>query len=114
MGKAEDWTYDKLMDDSYPASNTLIAAFISRRRRQLIVHSVIYYKLGESIIGDYDWSIWARQLVDVQNKYPKIAKTCPYAEAFEGFDGSTGMDLPLDDPWAVKKAHELLRMYGRE
>lgn len=95
-------------------SHDVIAKLIERRRRQLIVHSVIYYKLGESIIGDYDWSMWAKELVELQEQYPNIAKTCPYAEAFEGFDGSTGMDLPLDDPWAIKKAHELLRMYGRE
>ena len=95
-------------------SHDVIAELIERRRRQLIVHSVIYYKLGESIIGDYDWSMWAKELVELQERYPVIAKTCPYAEAFKGFDGSTGMDLPLDDPWAVEKAHELLRMYGRE
>lgn len=95
-------------------SHDVVAKLIARRRRQLIVHSVIYYKLGESIIGDYDWSMWAKELVELQEQYPNIAKTCPYAEAFEGFDGSTGMDLPLDDPWAIKKAHELLRIYGRE
>ena len=95
-------------------SHDVVSKLIERRRRQLIVHSVIYYKLGESIIGDYDWSMWAKELAELQEQYPNIAKICPYAEAFEGFDGSTGMDLPLDDPWAIKKAHELLRMYGRE
>lgn len=114
MGDVEHMAIRMIRDDNIPVANNVISALITRRRRQLIVHSVIYYKLGDSIIGDYDWSMWAKELVELQAKFPEIAKNCPYAKSFEGFDGSTGMDLPLDDKWAVNKAHELLRMYGRE
>lgn len=91
------------------ASKEEIAELISRRRRQILVHSVIYYKTNDSIISDYTWSIWAKELYDLQNDHPDIAKNCPYAEAFKDFDPSTGYNLPLDDDWAVSTAHRLLR-----
>lgn len=86
-----------------------IASLISRRRRQLLVHSIIYYQMNDNIISDYTWSQWAKELVELQEKYPDIAKLCVYSEAFEDFDGSTGFNLPLDDPWGVNKARQLLR-----
>lgn len=93
--------------------NEDITELINRRRRQILVHSVIYYKMNDSIISDDTWSEWAKELVNFQNKYPEIANECIYAEAFENFDGSTGFDLPLDDPWANHKAEYLLRIQGR-
>lgn len=75
-----------------------IASKISQRRRQILVHSIIYYRLGDSIITDYQWADWAKELVQLQEQYPDIAKTCPLADAFEDFDVSTGFNLPLGDP----------------
>lgn len=75
-----------------------IAAKINRRRRQILVHSIIYYRLGDSIISDFKWAEWANELHDLQEQYPGIAKNCIFAEAFEGFDASTGFHLPLGDP----------------
>ena len=89
------------------ASNQ-IRELISRRRRQVLVHSVIYYKLNANLIDDATWSKWALELEELQNRYPKIAAACPLAKAFENFDHSTGMSLPLDDPWAVRTAQYLL------
>lgn len=85
-----------------------IADIITQRRRQVLVHSVIYYKLNDNIVSDSKWSQWAEELEDLQKQYPDIAKKCPYAEEFEGFDHSTGCDLPLDDEWANNKARQLL------
>lgn len=85
-----------------------IKELINRRRRQVLVHSVIYYKLNENLIDDATWSKWALELEELQNRYPKIAAACPLAKAFENFDHSTGMSLPLDDPWAVHIAQYLL------
>lgn len=81
---------------------------INQRRRQLLVHSIIYYELNDSIISDHKWSEWAKELVELQKNYPDIAEKCVYAEAFKDFDGSTGFNLPLDDPWAYAKAQQLL------
>ncbi len=85
-----------------------VADIITQRRRQVLVHSVIYYKLNENIVSDSKWSQWAEELEDLQRQYPDIAKRCPYAKAFEGFDHSTGCDLPLDDEWVNSKARQLL------
>lgn len=82
-----------------------IRELINRRRRQVLVHSVIYYKLNANLIDDAKWAL---ELEELQNRYPKIAAECFLAKAFENFDHSTGMSLPLDDPWAVHTAQYLL------
>lgn len=88
-----------------------IAELINRRRRQVLVHSVIYYNMDDNIISDRQWSEWAMELAKLQKQYPDISKTCWRAEDFEGFEGSSGYDLPLDDPWAVVQARYLLRLH---
>lgn len=85
-----------------------IAELIQRRRRQILVHSVLYYKMDQSIILDWQWSAWAKELQELQTNYPDIASEVWGAEAFEDFDGSSGFDLPLDNPWAKHKAGYLL------
>lgn len=90
--------------------NEHIAELINRRRRQILVHSIIYYRMNENIISDAKWSEWAFELAELQRKYPEIAKNCFRAEEFKNFDGSSGFNLPLDDAWAVNKARQLLRM----
>ena len=91
-----------------------IRELINRRRRQILVHSIIYYRLNESLISDDIWSELALELENLQNKYPEIAATCVYADAFLNFDHSTGCNLPLDDPWGLAKARQLLSIsYGK-
>lgn len=85
-----------------------IAELIFRRRQQVLVHSVLYYRMNENLIDDATWSKWAVELEELQKKYPKIARTVPLYEEFKDFDHSTGSDLPLDDPWAINKANYLL------
>ena len=91
-------------------SDDKIAELISRRRRQVLVHSIIYYRMNENIISDAQWTSWANELDELQKRYPDIASTCPLADAFSDFDPSTGFNLPLDDPWAVNKAQQLVRI----
>lgn len=81
---------------------------IYRRRQQILVHSVLYYKFDTNLITDETWSEWALELENLQRSYPEIAREVPLAEMFENFDHSTGADLPLDDEWAVNKALYLL------
>ena len=86
-----------------------IAALINRRRRQILVHSIIYYKMDKNLIPDNAWSEWGAELEELQKAYPEIAAKAPYAKEFQDFDHSTGYSLPLDDPWAVNKARQLVR-----
>jgi hypothetical protein len=91
-----------------------IEELINRRRRQILVHSILYYEMNTNLVSDSQWSTWAKELDELQNKYPSIAKNCVYAEDFEGFDPSTGYSLPLDDLWAVNKARYLLDLHSRK
>lgn len=71
----------------------VISSLIRRKRLQILVHSYIYYELDQNIISDEAWSKWALQLENLQQKYPEIAATVEYAEAFKDFDHSTGQNL---------------------
>ena len=88
-----------------------IKELINRRRRQILVHSVIYYKMNQNLITDAQWTEWAVELENLQYMYPEIAEECVYANAFKGFDHSTGFSLPLDDSWAVMRARKLLQIH---
>lgn len=85
-----------------------IAAKIQQRRYQILVHSLIYYELDANIISDSQWSKWAVELVQLQEKHPDIASTVIFADAFKDFDGSTGFDLPYRDEQIVQIAKRLL------
>lgn len=84
-----------------------IAELITRRRRQLLVHSIIYYDMDDNIISDHQWAKWALELEELQAKYPDIAKKCPRAKEFEGFTEDTGVNLNLKDPYAIAEARRL-------
>jgi NAD-dependent DNA ligase len=87
-----------LVDLVAPA-NSVIKELIERRRRQVIVHSVLYYTLDENIIDDHTFDRWCKELVTLQEEYPELASECVYADEFKGYDGSTGMQFK-DIPWA--------------
>lgn len=82
---------------------------ILRRRLQVLVHSCLYYYFDHSLVSDRQWQSWANELVSLQMKYPSISKRVDYHEAFEGFDGTTGFDLPITNPEIIRKAQQLLK-----
>lgn len=89
-----------------------IEARINQLRRFILVHSIIYYRFNNNLISDDEWDRKAVELYNLQSKYPEIAKHCVYADEFEDFDYSTGENLPMEDPWAVGKAEQLLAWFG--
>ena len=89
-----------------------VRELIQRRRLQLLVHSYIYYRKGESLISDDIWTQWAKQLYKLQKKYPHIAKRVDYHKEFKDFDPSTGMNLPYNNPEIINKGEYLLRLGG--
>jgi hypothetical protein len=89
-----------------------IRELITQRRRQMLVHSFIYYRLGTSIISDATFDRWAYELRDLQRSYPEIAAACPFAAEFAGWDGTTGFNLPLYGEWLERKAAQLLRYHN--
>ena len=89
-----------------------IAETIQQRRYQLLIHSCIYYELNQNLISDKKWDEWARELRDLQNKYPDISKRVTLYEAFKDWDASTGAFLPIKEEWVINRAKQLLRTPG--
>lgn len=70
-----------------------IAEKIKQRRRQMLVHSYIYYELDQNIVSDAQWSKWAKELQQLQKDYPEESKQVEYYEQFKDWDGSSGAFL---------------------
>lgn len=87
-----------------------IAQLITRRRNQILVHSCIYYRLNDSVISDHVFDYWSKELAELQAQFPQIAEQCVYHKEFEGFDGSSGFDLPIHDPIIVGRADFVKRV----
>lgn len=89
-----------------------IEELIHRRRRQLLVHSIIYYRLGETIVPDAVFDSWAKELAALQTQHLQLSESIPYMRyAFSDWTGETGFHLPLMDRRASAVAEELLETY---
>jgi len=66
---------------------------IKQRRRQMLVHSYIYYELNENIVSDHTWAKWAKELQELQQKYPKESAEVEEYDQFKNWDGSSGAFL---------------------
>lgn len=93
-----------------------IKAKINQRRRQVLIHSYLYYQMFTSVISDWTWSTWAKELAGLQEEYPDIAAQCVFAEEFKDFDWSTGAGLwfghPETEAYCKRKAIEAIRRHG--
>lgn len=96
--------------DIFKGKDLEIADKIQKRRLQILVHSCIYYHMNKNIVSDKQYDTWSRELVKLQNENPKISGKVCWAESFKGFDGSTGFDLPITDPWVMQKANYILQI----
>ncbi len=70
---------------------------IKQRRRQMLVHSYIYYELNQNIVSDHKWAEWAKELQELQQKYPKESAEVEYYEDFKDWDGSSGAFLEFGE-----------------
>lgn len=66
---------------------------ISYLQRRIIVYSIMYYELNESVISDTEYDKISKQLVNMQNEAGGILKETQYYYCMYDFDGSTGFDL---------------------
>lgn len=92
-------------------TNDQIAELIKRRRLQVLVHSCIYYEFNESIVDDTTWTKRAVELEQLQAAHPAMADKVEWAAAFKDFDHSTGYNLPVRDPWVMRKAIQVMRWH---
>lgn len=65
----------------------------------IIVHSIIYYELNDTVVDDYMYDSNVKQLLDMISEFPDSFKRTTYYNAFYDYDGSTGFHLfnRLDD-----------------
>lgn len=91
--------------------NNNVLTLINKRRRQVLVHSYLYYKNNTNLVSDYTFDMWCRELADLHMRYPKEAEKAMFKEAFNGWDGFSGYDLfskdNLSELWARQKALQL-------
>lgn len=66
---------------------------IQQRRRQMLVHSYLYYEENVNIVSDATWSRWAKELAQLQKDYPKESAEAEEYEQFKDWDGSSGAFL---------------------
>lgn len=83
---------------------------INRLKRNLMVHSVLYYCYDQPLIEDSKWDQWALELVDWQDN--KNIHTDLFSSLFKGWNGSTGYHL-IDHEYGRRKAEYLLQVKGK-
>lgn len=87
---------------------------ITRLRHNMLVHSCLYYRLNTNIISDHKFDSMAKKLAELQLLYPEIASECVYHEYFDGFDGSSGYDLPYHLDEVIQRTLKLLNYHNRK
>ncbi|MFC3791696.1 hypothetical protein ACFOQM_23480 [Paenibacillus sp. GCM10012307] len=92
--------------------NGEITELIARRRRQLYVNSVLYYRHCTSIISDATFDRWAYELAELQRKHPAESEAAIFASEFSGWDGTTGFDLPWNRDIENRAAY-LVKIAGK-
>lgn len=66
---------------------------ISYLQRRVIVYSIMYYELNESVISDAEYDKISKQLVKLQNEAGGLLSDTQYYYCMYDYDGSTGFDL---------------------
>ena len=89
---------------------------ISYLQRRIIIHSILYYELNESVIPDKQFDEEARQLVALQKQNKKDLNKTEYYYCMKDFDGSTGFDLfnrlkEVDRIYLTHLAKYVLKLY---
>jgi NAD-dependent DNA ligase len=93
--------------------NSEVIELIGRRRRQVILHACLYYRLNANVVSDHEYDRIARELDKLTNEYPEEAKAAPLVKEFEEWGGETtsGFMLPISDPILITKAQRILKIH---
>lgn len=78
-------------------SDNAALKLINRRRRQMHVHSIIYYHMHTNIIPDATFDKWAVELASLQKDFPHLVHKGYMPGVFANWTGDTGMHLPMTD-----------------
>ena len=89
----------------------LVIERIRQRRKQMLIHSCIYYELNDNVVSDHKWQEWAEELAKLQNDHPDCCKIHYYDDAFKDWDGTTGAMLPYREAGIFANARWLLNFH---
>lgn len=78
-------------------------------RYLILIHSCAYYELDNSMISDFQFDKLAKDLVDLQRRYPNESKHIPFYKDFATFDGITGFYLPIRDVGIINLTKECIK-----
>lgn len=83
-----------------------------RRRKQILVHSCLYYQYNTNLIEDWQYDKIARRLAELQIAHPDISNNLGYHDKdFKGFGEDhcySGFNLPRSSPEVVATAERLI------
>lgn len=92
-------------------TNKDILNLINKRRRQILIHSYLYYKQDTNLINDFTFDKWCKELVTLHKQHPNESKQAVFPDAFKNWEGFSGFDLFTNDNlaemWARNKAFQL-------
>ena len=88
-----------------------VREIILQRRKQMAVHSCLYYMLDESIVSDDQWQRWADELERLQQAHPEHMKIGFMDSEFRDWTGATGAHLNHRHPWTWVKAQRILEYH---
>ena len=78
-----------------------IIELIHRRRRQALVHSILYYEMNANTVPDHVFDAWAHELAELQIAHPQESAAVEYMrDEFKDWTGDGGSHLPLLEPKA--------------
>ena len=81
-----------------------IAAKMQQRRCQILVHSLYYYEFDSPIVTDVKFDKWAKELHELQQNNPDLAKQVLFSKEFENYTPDTGYDLKYKQERVIKMA----------
>ena len=93
-------------------SDEQIKELITRRRRQVLVHSCIYYNYDTNIITDEQFDKFCNELIKLQKEFPNLAEQCAYHEEMKKLSHASGFDLPYNMIDIRTKAQYLMQLRG--
>lgn len=91
-----------------------IKSEILRRRKQIMVHSCLYYRMSTNIISDFAYDMIGKRLGKLQQEYPELSKEVDYYyEYFKDYtpECTSGYNLPIANQDVVGTAEYILRIY---
>lgn len=91
----------------------IIKERILSKRRNILIHSCIYYKLNTNVIQDFEYDKLCNDLVWLQERFPKIAEETPLHNIFKDWgneETTSGYNLPISNPKVIERAMRIVKI----